>query len=91
MIIKILRYILLFISPFMIYGLWLAIIRRRTKGSVTSLTLKDMPIYRLSLIGFILVIIGLIFLGFSQGENNSGKYIPPHVVDGDVIPGELKP
>jgi len=90
MIMKLLRYLVLFFLPFLIYGIWIAIARWRSRGHENEPNWNDAPFIWLSIIGLLLVLGSLIFLGISQGEKFGGTYIPPKVIDGEVIPGKIQ-
>lgn len=86
----VLRYALLFLLPFLLYGAWLAVARYRAQGHRNDPNWEDVPLLRLSVAGLALVIVGLFSLALFQGEDTGGTYIPPRVQDGVVAPGEIR-
>lgn len=86
----ILRYVLLFLLPFFLYGLWVIVARQRAHGHENDPNWTDWPFLFLSVAGFGLALISLFALGLTQGEEKSGTYIPPRVIDGEIRPGEVR-
>ena len=88
---KILLHALFFAAPFAVYALWVFIQRRIAKSprGGAQLTWRDAPWTWLTMAGLVLMIASLVFLGQSSGEP-PGEYVPPHVVDGKVIEGEVR-
>ena len=82
---------LFFAAPFALYALWLFIERRIAKSPRTGaqLTWRDAPWTWLTIAGLVLMIASLAVLGQSSGEP-PGEYVPPRVVDGKVIEGEVR-
>ena len=90
MIGQVLRYALLFLLPFVVYGAWLAVARYRARGHEHEPNWEDVPFLLLSVAGLALVIVALFTLALFQGEETGGTYIPPRVQDGVVAPGEIR-
>lgn len=90
MIVKLLRYALLFLLPFIVYGIWIAIARRRARGHENEPNWSDAPFLWLSVTGLVLVLASLFTLGLFQGVEKGGTYVPPRVIDGEVVPGEVR-
>lgn len=88
---KILLLVLFFAAPFAVYALWLYIDRRiaKTPRGGAQLTWRDAPWTWLTIAGLVLMIASLVVLGQSSGEP-PGEYIPPRVVDGKVVEGEVR-
>ncbi len=88
---RILLYVLFFTAPFAVYALWLFIDRRiaKTPRAGAKLAWRDAPWTWLTMAGLVLMIASLVVLGQSSGEQ-PGEYVPPHVVDGKVIEGEVR-
>jgi hypothetical protein len=84
---KLLRLGLLFIAPFVVYGGWLAIARRRAKDHPPGW--DDAPLIWLSTSGLALVIGGLIWTAVLSGEDRDGTYVPARFIDGELVPGEI--
>ena len=41
--------------------------------------------------GLVLACASLVSLAFIGGEEPGGAYVPPHIEDGRIVPGEVKP
>jgi len=87
--IKLFRLALLFLAPFILYGGWLMIARRRAKGHPPGW--NDAPLVWLSTAGLVLVIAGLFWTAVQSGEDRDGTYVPARVIDGELVPGEIVP
>ncbi|HEY2446445.1 MAG TPA: DUF6111 family protein [Rhizomicrobium sp.] len=76
---------LLFLLPFVLYGVWLLLIRLREKtpGPHTPWT-------GLVVAGLALVAASFVFVGLTEGESTSGVYVPPHVEHGRIVPGHVE-
>ena len=90
MIFHVLRYVLLFFLPFLAYGIWLAAARRRAEGHENEPGWSDAPFVWLTVAGLGLAIAGFFALGLNQGEDREGNYVPPRIVDGQIVPGEVQ-
>jgi len=87
MIRRILLDIVLFLLPFFLYGIyWRAIGRAASKGKT-----RVHPWTILTAGGLILVILSFVWWRLSNGETTEGIYVPPHVEDGEVVPGQFAP
>jgi Family of unknown function (DUF6111) len=76
---------LLFAAPFAIYGLYY-LLMHRTKAENTPAT----PWSLLFIAGLSLVAISFIVVGLTEGEPTSGVYVPPHEVNGHIVPGHVE-
>jgi hypothetical protein len=74
---------LLFALPFLIYGIYLLWLRR------AGTTVSRHPWTPLIIVGLLLVALSFVVLGLTEGESTKGVYIPPHVVNGKVVPGHV--
>lgn len=91
MIVNLLRYALLFLLPFIIYGIWLAIARHRARGHENEPNWKDAPFLWLSATGLVLILFGLFALGLFQGIDKGGTYVPSRLINGELVPGGVRP
>ncbi len=91
MIAKFLRYGLLFLLPFVVYGIWLAIARRRARCHENEPGWRDAPLLWLSVAGVALVLGSLFALGLMQGQEKGGTYVPSRIIDGELVLGEVRP
>jgi hypothetical protein len=40
--------------------------------------------------GLALVVVSFIYTGFTEGESVKGVYVPPHTVNGYIVPGHVE-
>lgn len=78
--------VLLFLSPFLAYALFLGLRRRYpltadhwTRGALSTL----------GLIGLVLAAAGMLFLGLFA-ERHVGGYVPAHIENGKLVPGRMQ-
>ena len=83
---QILRLALLFLAPFILYGGWLFIARRRAKSHGPNW--QDVPLMWLTISGLALMIGGLVTMAVISGDE-PGTYVPARVIDGQVVPGQV--
>jgi len=76
---------LLFLVPFAIYGGYLLLVRARA-----IIPTHDTPWTWLLVAGLSLVAASFFYVGFTEGESVQGHYVPPHVVNGKIIPGHVE-
>jgi len=81
--------LVLFLTPFALYALFLWVKKR---GGVLDLTNWPMT-HVLSLLAasFVMVIAGFFALAHWGGAPPGSTYIPAHIEDGRLVPGETKP
>lgn len=84
-----LRYVLLFLLPFLAYGGWLLIARRRARGHENDPGWRDAPLLWLTSVGLVLVLAGFIAAAVFDGDDNDCQYVPSRIVDGQIVPGEV--
>jgi hypothetical protein len=77
--------LLLFAVPFAIYGAYLLLARARS-----IVPQHDTPWTYLFIAGLSLVVVSFIYVGLTEGETTKGRYVPPHVVNGKVVPGHVE-
>lgn len=75
----------LFLLPFVLT----ALILFSQKANPTEWQAWEGKISWATIAGLVLVLTGLIFFGMSQ-NTETGTYIPPHVEDGKLVPGQFK-
>jgi len=83
---EILLRVLLFAIPFALYGLYLFLTRRRLGANA-----PDTPWFWLIVSGLLLVIASFVYVGLTEGDGTQGQYVPPHEVNGKVVPGHVEP
>ena len=87
MIRRLLLDVVLFLLPFFLYGIyWRAI-----GYAASQRKARAHPWALLTAAGLVLVILSFVWWGLSGGETTSGVYVPPHVEDGEVVPGQFVP
>ncbi|MDJ0931585.1 DUF6111 family protein [Breoghania sp.] len=79
-------HLLLFLLPFIGYGMWLMIVRR----SASAENWRDAPTLWLSLVGGVIVIVNLITLASFENENADATYTSMEYKDGELVPGRLE-
>jgi hypothetical protein len=77
--------ILLFLLPFALYAIYLFLLRWRP-----NVARPATPWTALFIAGLALVVLSFVVLGLTEGESTQGVYIPPHAVNGKVIPGHVE-
>lgn len=78
----------LFLLPFAAYALWL-IITRRTLRNADDWTVK--VIAYLALAGAILTVVALVVFVHLDTAPPGGTYVPAHIENGVIIPGQIVP
>lgn len=87
MIKRLLFDIVLFLLPFFLYGMyWKAIGRAAAQDSA-----RVHPWTILTASGLVLVILSFVWWSFVSDETTEGTYIPPHLENGEVVPGAFVP
>lgn len=75
--------VFLFLLPFAVYyGFFL--LSRRKPGREIAQWLW------LSIAGLILVAASFVWLGLTQGDTTAGRYVPPHMENGKIVPGHVE-
>lgn len=82
----ILERLLLFAVPFALYAVYLLLLRIRPPVNV-----PNTPWTILFIAGLSLFALSFVVWGFTEGEPTTGRYIAPHVVNGQVVPGYVQP
>lgn len=85
MIRRVLEEILIFLLPFLLFALYLAISGRKPHERVHW----DGQFFRLTVAGLFLVILSLVAIGLFA-ERHRGGYVPPHLENGQVVPGRFQ-
>ena len=89
MVRPVLTELVLFLTPFALYALFLWATKR---GSV--LDLANWPLLHvlyLLIAAFLLVIVGFFVLAQWGGAPPGSTYIPAHIEDGKLVPGKINP
>ncbi|NEU12406.1 hypothetical protein G3T14_09695 [Methylobacterium sp. BTF04] len=77
--------LLIFLLPFLMFAIYLAVSGRHPKNREHW----EGQVFRLTLGGIILVIVTLVATGL-LGERHRGGYVPPHLENGEVVPGRFQ-
>ncbi len=94
MVRTILSILIPFILPFVCFAIWSWYANRKRETLEHGEELQKWqtwPWGRLILTGGVLVIISLGFLFFGNDPIPEGRWVPPTVVDGVVVPGHFEP
>ncbi|MBI3453261.1 MAG: hypothetical protein HY057_10660 [Rhodospirillales bacterium] len=87
------QFVLPIVLPTAIYLLWLAAERRRIErgGAGEKPRWQDTPWVWLAALG--LVFAGLIAVAIAVfgGDMTEGRYVPPQLKDGEIVPGHVEP
>ncbi len=76
--------VVLFLLPFALFSLYAFLMRQR--GAARPAT----PWTLLFVIGLGLVAVSFVIVGLTEGEKPQGLYVPPHVVNGHIVPGHVE-
>lgn len=90
MIAQLVRYFVLFFLPFVAYGAWLLVARRRSIAHQSDPGWSDAPLMWLTVAGMVLVVAGFVVFGLNQGEDRDGTYVPSSIQNGQIVPGEVQ-
>jgi hypothetical protein len=85
MIKKLLIYVVPFLLPFVVYGIYVLLARR---GIVRPL--RSGPWVWLLVAGFVLCLLTVGVLAVTGGSEPGREYVPPHVEDGQIKPGTFR-
>ncbi|WP_019905238.1 DUF6111 family protein [Methylobacterium sp. 77] len=85
MIRRLVEEVLIFLLPFALFGLYLAIRGRNPRHSAHW----EGFVFRLTMGGLVLVILSLVLTGL-VGETHRGGYVPPRLENGQVVPGHFQ-
>jgi hypothetical protein len=75
--------LLLFALPFVLYYGFYLLTRGVPQRRLTPWT-------ALVITGLALVAASFVYLGLTEGDSTTGKYVPAHVVNGKVVPGHVE-
>ena len=78
--------LLLFLAPFLVFGLYLYFTERRFE--LGDLTEKG-RLFWLTVTGLVVAIVGFVVLGVFTGAPPGGEYRPAELIDGEIRPGEI--
>ena len=87
MIRRLLLDVVLFLLPFFLYGIYWRVIGYAASREKE----RAHPWTYLTAAGLLLVILSFVWWGLSGGDPTTGIYIPPHLEDGEVVPGQFVP
>ena len=82
----ILERLVLFVVPFAIYGGYLLL-----QQLFPPRPTRNHPWTILFIAGLSLFAVSFIVWGFTDGDPTTGTYVAPHLVNGKVVPGYVKP
>jgi hypothetical protein len=76
----------LFLAPFVLYVLYLLVIRRHP---LKSAHWPSQTLFSLTLAGLAIAVAGMLLFGLTASRNQGG-YVPAHVENGKVVPGRFE-
>ena len=82
----ILERLTLFAVPFAFYGFYLLLLRLRPPAPA-----RPHPWTILFIAGLSLFALSFIVWGITEGEPTTGTYVAPHMENGRIVPGYVKP
>ena len=83
---KLLAIVLPLVLPFLAYGFYLILVRRRVAGGLAPETAARLPWLPLFLTGIVLMAIALVAIRFTSGHAPGTALEPPRFIDGEVVP-----
>ena len=87
----VIQQLLLFLLPLILYAIYVAAMRQRARMiGAAKPNWEDGPWFRLVVAGIVLSIGAFVFLGISGGAPTTSDYIPPRIIDGKIVPGQIK-
>ena len=87
-----LLHILILLAPTILYVAWLLLARRAHLSRARwAATFRAMPWLRLLGGGLVLAAASLVALALLGGDDPRGTYVPPHLLDGEVVPAKVVP
>ena len=75
--------LVLFLVPFGLYGLYLFLVHRSNPNRPAT------PWTVLFIAGLLLVVGSFVYTGLADKDVHRGVYVPPHAVDGKIVPGHF--
>jgi hypothetical protein len=79
--------LVLFLLPFAAYALWLAA-TRRTFGSAADWEVRTLAY--LSIAGALLFVVTVVYFIHFDREPPGGRYVPAHMENGRIVPGQIE-
>ena len=76
-----------FLLPFGAYALYVMATRR---AEAKGIKWQDAPWVWLAIASLGCGIAGFVFMALTAGDDPIGTYVPPHIEDGRVVPGQVK-
>ncbi len=87
---KILTFVLPLLAPTVVYLIWMTL-RAMRAGKPEPKGWRSWPWIYLTGGGFALAAVVTVVLGFVTADAERGTYVPPHMDDGELVPGEFVP
>ena len=80
--------LLLLLTPVILYFAYVYVRRRREPDLEL---MENAPIFWLLAAGVGLMLVGLVTLGQWESGGLEGRYVPPRIEDGQIVPGHFEP
>lgn len=93
MIRQILTVLLPLVAPTILYLLWVKLRERKEEAIAEGQPVPEwqkLPWPWLAGVGAVLTAITLLFTGLQADLDTKGKYIPPHMENGELVPGRFE-
>ena len=87
-----LQYVLPILVPFVIYGAWLALSRRKARpaGADAAPEWREAPWTWLLIAGLGLLIASLVGLALQGGDPPGKTYVAPQFIEGEIVPARTE-
>ncbi len=87
-----LHYVLPILLPFLVYGAWLVLSRRKAQlaGEDAEHEWREAPWTWLLIAGLGLLIASLVGLALVEGDPRGKTYVPPQFIDGEIVPARTE-
>ena len=90
MIAKFISFVVPLLLPTILYMIWVAVLRSR-RGKVPATGWRSWPWAYLIGGGLALASAVTVSVGLITADPDRGTYVPPHMEDGKLVPGEFVP
>ncbi len=87
-----LNYLLPIALPFIVYGVWLLLARRKARlaGAGGAPEWHDVPWTWLLIASALLVAASFVVVALMDGSPPGGTYVPPQYIEGEIVPARTE-